>query len=139
MRLFLIFALLFITIGISFGQPDTGRYGRINVEITKEKRPKNIYAKVKIILPFIGGDSAWVQSFERSLNRSFKYKNGAKHGKYIVSMEFILTKDNSLSEIRCVSAPVGFGMDEEVMRTLKRMNSNWTSPSGGIKIREYRY
>jgi hypothetical protein len=75
---------------------------------------------VEIKSAFPGGDSSWVQSIEKSINQSISYKNGAKKGKYIVSVAFVVAKDGSLSDIRCVNDPVGFGMEAVVIRVLKK-------------------
>ena len=136
MRIFLIALVCFICVAKSFGQTSNGRYGKIDVEITKEKKPKKIYAEVKIMSAFIGGDSSWVQSFETSLSQSIKYKNGAKPGKYTVSVQFVVAKDSSLSDFRCLNDP-GFGMGAEVLRTLKKGSTKW-APAGGVRVREYR-
>ncbi len=99
MRNFQLAVLCFICITKSYGQTDNNTYGRIVVEITKEKKPKKIYTKVEIKLAFPGGDSSWVQSLEETLNRSIPVNNGAKAGKYIASVNFIVSKDGSLSDI----------------------------------------
>lgn len=139
MRNFLIALLCFIYVAESFGQATTSRYGRIDVEITKEKRPKKIYAKVEIRSAFIGGDSSWVQSIEKSINQSIKFKNGAKPGKYTVSAQFVVARDSTLSDVRCLEDP-GFGMGAEVVRALKKGSAKWTpAPAGGVRVREYRH
>ncbi len=138
MRTFFIALLCFMHITESFGQTTTSRYGRIDVEITKEKRPKRIYAKVEIKSPFIGGDSSWVQTIEKSINQSISYKNGAKKGKYIVSVAFAVAKDGILSDIRLVSEPVGFGMDAVVLRVLKKSQKWLPAAYPGIPVRPYR-
>ena len=139
MRILLIAVACFICVAKSFGQTTTGRYGRIDVEITKEKKPKKIYAKVEIKSAFISGDSSWVKSIEKSINQSIKFKNGAKPGKYTVSAQFVVAKDSSISDVRCLEDP-GFGMGAEVVRALKKGSTKWTpAPAGGIRVREYRH
>lgn len=139
MRNFLITLLCFISVAECFGQTTSRRYGRIDVEITKEKRPKKIYAKVEIKSAFIGGDSSWVQSIEKSINQSIKFKNGAKPGKYIVSAQFVIARDSTLSDVLCLKDP-GFGMGAEVIRALKKGTAKWIpAPAGGVRVREYRH
>jgi protein TonB len=129
------FALLcFICTAKSNGQTVTNSYGQIVVEITKEKRPKKIYTKVEIKSAFPGGDSAWIKSLEENLDRSIPFHNGAKTGKYIVSVAFIIVKDGSISEVRCLSDP-GFGMGQEVVRAIKKGTKWAPAPAGGIKVR----
>ena len=121
------------------GQTTTSRYGKIEVVITKEKRPKRIHAKVEIKSPFVGGDSSWVHFIEQSINQSIQFKNGARPGTYIVLAQFIIAKDSSLSEIRCLQDP-GFGMGEKVMRALKKGSFKWApAPAVGVKVGNYRH
>ena len=119
MRIFQLAILCFICVGKSYSQTSTKSYGRIDVEITKEKKQKNIYTKVEIKSAFTGGDSSWVRFVEENLNRSIRDGKRVKKGKYIVSVQFVTDKEGSLADIRCVKDP-GFGMCEEVMRVLKK-------------------
>lgn len=122
----------------SHGQTATNRYGQVVVTITKERNPKKIHAKVEIRSNFADGDSAWIQSLENNLNRSIPYRNGAPKGKYIVSVAFIVAKDRSISDVRCVTDP-GYGMCETVVRAVKRA-PKW-SPADwqqGLPVRAYR-
>jgi len=138
MKIFLISLFCFIHVAESLGQTNPSRYGKIDVEITKEKRPKRIYAKVEIKSPFIGGDSSWVQTIEKSINQSLSYKNRAKRGKYIVSVAFVVAEDGILSDIRLVSEPVGFGMDAVVLRVLKKSPKWLPAAYPGSPVRPYR-
>ena len=122
----------FICAAKSNGQKITNSYGEIVVEIKKQRNLKKIYAKVEIVSAFPGGDSAWIRSLEENLNRSIPFRNDAKREKYIVSAAFIMSKDGSISEVRCLSNP-GFGMCEEVLRALKK-GPKWI-PACGVKVR----
>jgi periplasmic protein TonB len=137
MRSFALVLLGCIYFAQGYAQTGTNSIGRIAVEITKEKKPKRIYATVEIIVPFPGGDSSWIASLEKTLNQSMPYKNGAKPGKYIVSVVFIVDKQGDISDIRSVNDPVGFGMEEQVLRVLKK-KSKWLPASQGVPVRPYR-
>lgn len=137
MKLLLIPILFLTCISESFSQTAPGRYGNIEVIITKEKRPKKIYAKVEIKSAFIGGDSSWVLSFEKNINQSIQFKNGARPGKYTVVAQFIIAKDGTISEVACLKDP-GFGMGEEVVRALKKGTGKW-APASGSEVKEYRH
>ena len=136
MKTFQLILLSLICVAKSYGQTVAKNYyGRIDVEISKEKRSKNIYTKVEIKSAFPGGDSAWVKSIENNINRSIGVGKRVKKGKYIVSVKFILSKDGNLSDIACENDP-GYGMCEEVIRVLKKI-TKWT-PAEPVKVREYR-
>jgi periplasmic protein TonB len=133
-KLFLFIFLPALCFTKSYGQSVTAP-NRIVVEITKEKNPKKIYAKVENMSAFHGTDSSWAQWVEKNLNRTIQVDKRAKRGKYIVAVKFIVAKDGSLSDIQCENDP-GFGMCGEVLRVIKR-SKNWTPAEPG-QVRDYR-
>jgi hypothetical protein len=138
MKIFQLALLCFICIAKSYGQTVAKNYyGRIEVEFTKEKRPKKFYTKVEVRSAFPSGDSAWAKSIESNINKSIGIGKGIKKGKYIVSVKFAVTKDGNLSDIACENDP-GFGMCEEVIRVLKKTKKWVPAEQGGNKVREYR-
>jgi protein TonB len=137
-RNFQLALLCFVCVAKTYGQTIAKNYyGRIEVEFTKEKRPKKFYTKVQIKTSFPGGDSAWVKYIEKNINQSIGLGKGIKKGKYIVSVKFILSKDGNLSDITCEYDP-GFGMCEEVIRVLKKTKEWVPAEQGGKAVREYR-
>jgi periplasmic protein TonB len=136
-RTFQLALFYLICVASGYAQTTTKSYGHVYVEITKKKKPKRIYTKVEIKSAFTGGDSSWTQSLEKTLNQSIHYKNGAKAGKYIVSVIFVVDKEGNISDIRCVNDPPGFRMAEEVLRAIKK-KARWLPSSQGIPVRPYR-
>ena len=129
--------LCLICVAKSYGQPVAKNYyGRIDVEIIKEKKTKKIHTKVGIKSAFPGGDSAWVQSIEKNINQSIEVGKRVKKGKYVVSIKFIVSKDGSLSDILCENDP-GFGICEKVIRVLKK-TKKWTPAPQPVEVKEYR-
>lgn len=121
----------------SHSQSATNSYGRVKVEITKEKKPKkNIFTKVEIESAFTGGDSSWLLSLEKTLNESIQYKNGTKAGKYIVSVQFIVNEDGNISDIKALTSN-GYGMEAEVLRAIKKKAVRLPSAQG-VPVRPYR-
>ena len=135
MRLFKLLFICFVCFAKSNGQTPTNSYGRIDVEITKESR-KKIYAKVEIKSAFRGGDSAWVLSIEAKLNQSSQLGKGARRGKYIVSILFIVNKDGTISDVKALTSN-GYGMEAEVLRAINKMTM-WVPSSQGVPVRPYR-
>ena len=111
-------------------------YGRVDIEVTQERKLRKISARVEINSPFRGGDSALVRSMERNLNQSVKGRNGVKKGKYIFSAAFIISKDGSISDVKCITDP-GFGLCEDVLRVLKKTKT-WTPATQPVNVRPYR-
>jgi periplasmic protein TonB len=137
-RILQLVILCFISSTTSYGQTAGNSYGKIAVEITKQKRPKKIYTRVEITSAFPGGDSVWVKSLENSLNRSIPFRNGAPLGSYVVYVQFVVTKDGSISDVKPLTNH-GYGMEAEVVRALKK-NTKWEpAPAGGRSVGEYRH
>jgi hypothetical protein len=135
MRNFLLVLVCFICFANSYGQAATNIYGKIDVEITKVSR-KKINSKVEIKSVFPGGDSSWVQSIETKLNQSIQLGKGAKKGKYLVSVQFVVAKDGSMSDVKAMTSN-GYGMEAEVLRAIKK-ETKWLPSSQGVPVRPYR-
>ena len=135
MRSFQLVLVCFICFASSYGQTATNTYGKIDVEITKENR-KKIYAKVKIKSAFPGGDSSWVQSIGTKLNQSIQLEKRAKKGKYLVSVQFVVDTDGSISNVKALTSN-GYGMEAEVLRAIKK-KTKWLPSSQGVRIMPYR-
>jgi hypothetical protein len=137
MRYFQLALLCIICVTKSYGQMSNNCYGRIVVEFTKEKRPKRIYAVVDTKSSASCLDSSWVQSIERKINQSLTYKNGAKKGKYIVAVRFIVAKDSTISDIQCENDP-GYGMCTAVISAVKRFKPWKPAAQRGYPVNSYR-
>ena len=72
----------------------------------------------------IGGESAWQKFLKKHIDYDTPVFNGAKRGKYIVRIRFVVNKDGSLSEFKALTK-YGYGLEEEVIRALKR-SPKWT-------------
>lgn len=135
MRNFLLILLCFLCVANSYGQTATSSYGRVDVEITKEKTQK-IYTKVDIKSTFPGGDSSWARSLEKKLDQTIKLDRRVKKGKYVVSVQFVVAKDGSLSDIKCLNDP-GFGMGAAVLREIKK-GPTWGPCDPPCEVKPYR-
>lgn len=124
----------FIAVAKAYGQA-TNSYGHIVVEITKAK--KTITTKVEIKSAFPGGDTSWLRSLEKNLDRSIGVGKRVKKGKYIVSIVFIIDKNGDLADIRCENDP-GFGIGQEVVRLLKKSTKWFLAEQGGREVKPYR-
>ena len=135
MKYFQLILLSFTCITNSPGQTVTNTYGRLVVEITKEKHPTRIYAKVEMRSAITASDSAWVRSIEEKLNRNIKIDRRVRKGKYIVIVKFIVSKDGSLSDVSCEKDP-GYGTCAQVISAVKR-SKNW-APARSYEVHPYR-
>jgi hypothetical protein len=68
---------------------------------------------------FPGGGNAWMQYLSTAVNTKVPVKKGAKKGLYNVIIRFIIETDGRVSNVEAETA-LGFGMEEEAMRVIKR-------------------
>jgi periplasmic protein TonB len=110
--------------------------GKGIVEEKKEDENK-IFEKVEIEASFKGGESAWRKYLERNLNPSAPVDNGAPEGLYTVYVQFVVSKDGSISDVRALTKH-GYGMEEEAVRVIKK-GPAWTPAiQNGRSVNAYR-
>ena len=107
------------------------------VEVKVEDDENKVFTKVEVEAAFPGGEEAWRNYLKKTLNASTPVDNGASGGKYTVIVKFIVSKDGSLSDVKCENDP-GFGMCEEAVRVIKKTR-NWTPAiQNGRNVNAYR-
>ena len=85
---------------------------------------------------FPGGLPAWRQYLEKNLNAAVATDNGAPAGEYTVRVRFIVAKDGSIADIIPLTK-FGYGMEQEVVRLIKR-SGNWeTGTINGNPVNSY--
>jgi protein TonB len=110
--------------------------GKGIVEEKKEDENK-IFEKVEIEAAFQGGESAWRKYLERNLNPSAPVDNGAPEGTYTVYVQFVVSKDGSISDVRALTKH-GYGMEEEAVRVIRK-GPKWTPAiQNGRQVNAYR-
>jgi protein TonB len=78
-----------------------------------------IFEKVEIEASYPGGITAWRKFLEKTLKPEVPVNNGAPAGYYTVLVRFIVSKTGEVAEIKAITN-LGYGMEEEVIRTLKK-------------------
>ncbi|MGZ8517940.1 MAG: energy transducer TonB [Chitinophagaceae bacterium] len=110
--------------------------GKGIVEEKKEDENK-IFEKVEIEASFKGGESAWRKYLERNLNPSAPVDNGAPEGTYTVYVQFVVSKDGSISDVKALTKH-GYGMEDEAVRVIKK-GPAWTPAiQNGRSVNAYR-
>ncbi|MGK2862292.1 MAG: energy transducer TonB [Chitinophagaceae bacterium] len=110
--------------------------GKGIVEVKKEDDNK-IFEKVEIEASFKGGESAWRKYLERNLNPSAPVDNGAPEGTYTVYVQFVVSKDGSISDVRALTNH-GYGMEAEAVKVIKK-GPTWTPAiQNGRSVNAYR-
>ncbi len=82
-----------------------------------------IYNKVDTEAVFLGGKQGWISFVQKNLNPSVPADNGAKKGKYIIWVRFIVTQDGHVKNISAETKK-GYGLEEEAIRMML-LSPNW--------------
>jgi len=111
--------------------------GKGVVEEKKEDDENKIFEKVEIEATFKGGEAAWRKYLERNLNGNAPIDNGAPEGTYTVYVQFVVSKDGSISDVRPLTNH-GYGMEAEAVRVIKK-GPAWTPAiQNGRSVNAYR-
>lgn len=129
MKLFLLILVNLIFINKAYSQH---AYGKIIIEI--EIDSDSVFTKADIIGAVPGGDSTWKDSIIKKMNTSFFVKNGAKKGKYTVMVQYLIDKDGSIADVKCLNDP-GYGIGQESVRAIRKRPAWEPAPQGGRRIR----
>jgi periplasmic protein TonB len=108
-------------------------------QIIEEKKEdeNHIFEKVEIEASFKGGESAWRKYLERNLNANVGPDNGAPTGVYTVYVQFVVSKDGSISDVKALTNH-GYGMEAEAVRVIKK-GPPWTpAVQNGRSVNAYR-
>ena len=108
--------------------------GRQIVDAKKNDEPDEPFTKVEIDARFLGN---WETFLHKNLNPEVPVDNGAPVGRYTVVIQFVVDKDGSVSDLRPLSN-VGFGMEQEAMRVLKKASKWEPAVQAGMKVKAYR-
>lgn len=115
----------------------TAAYTQGNAPIDTTVVDENIFEQVEYEATFPGGTEAWINFLVKTVNSSVAIDNGAPIGVYTVVAQFIVNKDGTIVDIKTLTNH-GFGMEQEVIRTLK-LSGKW-SPAiqNGRPVKAYR-
>jgi periplasmic protein TonB len=103
------------------------------VEAKKEKEPE-IWTTVEIDAKFEGD---WIKFLKNTLNANVPVDNGAPAGRYKVAVRFVVDVDGTVSDITPVTN-VGFGMEQEAIRALKKAKKWEPAFQNGVHVKAYR-
>lgn len=110
--------------------------GKGVVEEQKED-PNKIFEKVEIEASFKGGESAWRKYLERNLNPNAPVDNGAPEGTYTVYVQFVVSKDGSISDVKALTNH-GYGMEKEAVRVIQKGPAWVAAIQNGRSVNAYR-
>jgi periplasmic protein TonB len=105
--------------------------------IEEKKDDDHIFEKVEIEASFKGGEGAWKKYLERNLNPNVPVDNGAPEGTYTVYVQFVVSKDGSISDVKALTNH-GYGMEAEAMKVIKKGPAWVPAVQNGRSVNAYR-
>lgn len=96
-----------------------------------------IFEKVDIEASFPGGEMAWRKFLEKNLRADVPLRRGAPAGSYTVWVQFVVDKEGNVSSIKPLTS-WGYGMEDEIVRVLKKSPKWMPASQDGIEVRAYR-
>jgi Gram-negative bacterial TonB protein C-terminal len=97
----------------------------------------SVFQKVEAEAYFPDGSEGWKRFLEKNLNPNVPADKGAPDGTYTVYVQFIVAKDGTLSDIKALTKH-GFGMENEVIRIIKKSPPWIPAEQAGRKVNAYR-
>lgn len=92
------------------------------------------FTKVDIEASYPG---SWTDFLIKNLNARVPIKKNAPAGQYAVIVQFIVDREGNISDIKTLTQH-GYGMEEEVIRVLKK-SKKWTpAMQNGRKVKAYK-
>lgn len=110
--------------------------GKGIVEKKKENANK-IFEKVEIEASFKGGEKAWYKYLENNLEPGVAVENGAPEGRYTVYVQFVVSKDGSISDVKALTSN-GYGLEAEAVRVVKNGPAWIPAIQNGRRVNAYR-
>ena len=113
-------------------QPPGNKEGIVD---EKPSEPEDyVYPIVEIPAKYAGN---WEKFLLRHLRGEVPVENGAPAGRHTVIIQFIVDKEGNVSDIKAMSN-VGFGMEEEAIRVLRKAEKWEPAIQAGYKVKAYR-
>ena len=86
---------------------------------------------------FAGNDQSWRKFLEKNLDPEVPVRNRAPEGTYTVIVQFVVDKDGQITDFKPLTK-FGFGMEEEVVRILKKSPPWISAIQFGRNVKAYR-
>lgn len=105
--------------------------------VTNTVKQDSTYTKVDSAARFGDGEKALKRYLEKNLNIFKPVDNGAPNGTYNIIIDFVVTKNGNLDNIKA-ETKFGYGMEEEAIRVIKNSPSWIPAMSNGEKVNSFR-
>ncbi len=94
-------------------------YGKAIVQYVVRKKRDSSFVKVEVYTEFSDETDRVKQFLLKNLDANTPKKNKAKPSTYEVIVQFIVSKDGTISDVTPMTS-MGYGMEADVVRTLKK-------------------
>lgn len=96
-----------------------------------------IFARVEVEASFPGGQSAWYDFLSKNIKSDVPIRHKAPAGNYTVIAQFIVDRSGQVIDAKALTN-FGYGMEEEVIRVLRK-SPRWTpAMQNGRFVKAYR-
>lgn len=104
---------------------------------TEEDDTNRKFERVEIEASYPGGLEAWKKFLLKNLKAEVPVNNNAPIGQYTVIVQFIVDREGAVSDIKALTNH-GYGMEEEVIRIIKKSGTWSPATQGGRTVKAYR-
>jgi periplasmic protein TonB len=111
--------------------------GSTVIEEPVVKDDDKIFIDIQIQAQFPNGAAAWARYLQKNLNPSTPVNNNAPAGTYKVIVQFIVSKDGTLSDVRAETKE-GYGLEEEAVKIIRNGPKWIPGMHNGRNVNSYR-
>jgi hypothetical protein len=115
----------------------TAAHSQSSVADSTVETDLNTFEKVEVEATYPGGEQGWRQFLQKNLNPNTPVDNGAPVGKYVVIIQFVVSKDGSVSDVKALT-DFGYGLEKEVIQLLKKSGKWNPAMQNGKPVNAYR-
>ena len=108
--------------------------GKGIAEVSKNKEPEGTQLVVDVQAAYSGN---WVKFLMRNLDPEVPLQHDAPPGRYTIVIQFVVDKEGNVSDIKPLTH-IGYGMEEEAVRVLKKATKWEPAIQNGLKVKAYR-
>jgi len=101
------------------------------------KTENKIFTKVDVEASYPGGDNAWRDFLRKNLTPLVPVDYDAPSGKYTTIIKFVVSRNGTLSDIMA-ETNLRYGMEEEVIRIIKKSGTWIPAEQNNRKVNAYR-
>lgn len=112
-------------------------FPQVNKPLDSVEVNNTVFEKVEKEASYPGGDLAWKHYLTKNLNPMVPVENSAPLGVYTVYIQFIVDREGNITEIKPLTN-LGYGMEQEVMRIIKKSGQWEPATQNGRLVKAYR-